>query len=51
MGEGGRSPKDRRGSQGVGGLAYNEGSHKGNNYPQDQLSMGSWRGDIFVDKY
>ena len=28
-----------------------EGANKGNNYSQDQLSMGGSRGDIFMDQY
>ena len=45
QGEGGvtkKITKDHRGSRSQGG---------GNNYSQDQLSMGGSRGDIFEDHY
>ena len=32
-------------------IGQTEGAHKGNNYSQDQLSMGGSRGDIFMDQY
>ena len=32
-------------------IGQTKGAHKGNNYSQDQLSMGSSRGDIFIDQY
>ena len=32
-------------------IGQTEGAHKGNDYSQDQLSMGGSRGDIFIDHY